>query len=257
MSDTAFTATTSDEFEIYGVRRIIADSEATVILCHGIGGSLSESGLFDDFADAAQDARLSTIRFDFRSHGSSSGAPTDLSLSGEFEDLTTVARLVAPEGSPIVPIGTSFGCYAAAHFAQARSREDVPALVLWNPVVRYQRTFLEANNEWSSAIVASGSDSLPPGVVARLPGSTAVISARLAREFETEDTAETIRKLRVPILLFHGTEDGKVPYEFSRELAADAPNVTLVPVDGAEHGFRGYRPEIVERTIRWINETIS
>ena len=38
------------------------------------------------------------------------------------------------------------------------------------------------------------------------------------------------------MLLFHGTEDGRVPIELSEDLAAALPDlVTFVPVDGAGH----------------------
>jgi len=49
------------------------------------------------------------------------------------------------------------------------------------------------------------------------------------------DTASKAGSIGIPVLIIHGTEDGVVPFEMGRRLAAAFPQASLVPVEGGEH----------------------
>lgn len=255
MPTSPFTTITADGFCLKGYREVVSQSRGTVVLCHGISGDSSEKGLFDDFAAAAARQSITTVRFDFRAHGESSGEPRDLTLAGELTDLQSVVAQEVEDSQPVICIGTSFGCYAASHYV-AGSPKAV-GLVLWNPVLAYKKTFFEPNNAWASAIIESRQHALPPGIEAQLPNSPFVISTELATEFDREDTIATIKGLRVPILLFHGTDDTKVPFEISEEVAGELASIDFRPVEGAAHGFDGHRNLLIEQSLRWIGQLLG
>ena len=49
-------------------------------------------------------------------------------------------------------------------------------------------------------------------------------------------------RLKVPLLLVHGTEDDAVPYAGSKKLHAAAPESELLIIEGGDHTFGGYHP---------------
>lgn len=68
----------------------------------------------------------------------------------------------------------------------------------------------------------------------------AELFARLFAGFSLweKDSRKTLRKARVPVLLIHGTQDGFVPCEMTRQaFAACTGPKTLLLVEGAEHGL--------------------
>jgi fermentation-respiration switch protein FrsA (DUF1100 family) len=67
------------------------------------------------------------------------------------------------------------------------------------------------------------------------------------------DNLDAIRRVRCPVLVFHGTDDRLVPLEMGRRVAATAPGpVELVLIEGAGHndtyaiGGREYRDKLWE-----------
>jgi fermentation-respiration switch protein FrsA (DUF1100 family) len=66
---------------------------------------------------------------------------------------------------------------------------------------------------------------------------------------------ESVRRIDVPILILHGTEDRVVSFEHSRDLseAARAP-VRLVPIPGAGHNDPR-PPEVIETIVRFLRSS--
>lgn len=256
--DIEFRAIASDGLVIRGVTRQVAHVRACVVMCHGIGSTRAHVGLFDRFADEAERYGISAIRFDFRAHGESDGAALDLTLHGAALDLEAVVMDQVDANLPLSLLGVSFGCGPAVRFCSGAAPRQVRGLVLWNPVVNFARTFLRSNNRWSAAIVESRKAALPNGVAALLPNvRRPAISERLETEFKTDRTSETLAALRQPVVLFHGTEDAKVPFAFSKSVALGAPAVEFVALAGADHSFAGHQALLIERTIEWISQRSS
>lgn len=75
----------------------------------------------------------------------------------------------------------------------------------------------------------------------------------LARHFEyhfgavqrLEVTAESVRKVRAPVLTIHGTWDRNAPYAAGREWALTLPNARLITLEGAAHQVTVDAPDAV------------
>jgi hypothetical protein len=108
---------------------------------------------------------------------------------------------------------------------------------------------------------AGGPEMIGPGskaFLARLskplhaPAPAALLAdfRRAMREF---DPARAVPRLRAPLLLIHGDEDGTIPVDVSRRYAALAGGrARLVVQRGADHGFLDFRAKLARRAARWL-----
>ncbi len=79
------------------------------------------------------------------------------------------------------------------------------------------------------------------GLPAKLLYPFVRLGARLFGGFDPDEDSpiESVARARVPIIFFHGEEDGFVPCEMSRRLyaACASPKKRLITVEGADHGL--------------------
>ena len=108
---------------------------------------------------------------------------------------------------------------------------------------------------------AGGPEMIAPGtksLLARLskPLNTPAPAALLAdfrRAMHEFDPARAVPRLRAPLLLIHGDEDGTIPVGISRRFAALAgARARLVVQRGADHGFLGCRAKLARRAADWL-----
>jgi hypothetical protein len=157
---------------------------------------------------------------DYPGYGASEGRATEAALY-EAADVA-YATLVARAGidpARVHVYGRSLGTVMATHVAVTHT---VAGLVLESPFTNA----LEMGRRHYG---------LFPGFLLRL---------RL-------DNLDTIRRVRCPVLVFHGTEDWLVPLDMGRRVAAAVPGpVELVLIDGAGHndtyatGGTAYRDKV-------------
>ena len=96
-----------------------------------------------------------------------------------------------------------------------------------------------------------------------LPLVKSIILSRSGADMDEVDAVKAAAAIRVPVLLFHGTDDPLVPVSMSQEIAAANPNITLCLVKGAKHmncystDPEEYRRQFVEllKQVPFENET--
>jgi dipeptidyl aminopeptidase/acylaminoacyl peptidase len=77
--------------------------------------------------------------------------------------------------------------------------------------------------------------------------------ADFRRALKTYDPARAVARLRPPLLLIHGDEDGTIPVQISRRYAKLAGGrARLVVLHGADHGFLDCRARLVARSANWL-----
>lgn len=143
----------------------------------------------------------------------------------EWRDLQAAARYALAQGARrLVLIGYSMGGSLITQFMQNSAlASQVTRLVLDAPALDWQ-AILEFNSEEMGL----------PGFLA-MPVEWA-IGARIDADWDSLNALRHSEDLRLPILLFHGTEDDIVPIATSEELAEKLPDwVTYYAVPDAGH----------------------
>ena len=175
---------------------------ASALYCHGNTGNLTISA-----ADIPHmlEAGLNVLYFDYRGFGKSSGRAT---IKGVVSDAITAARFhdtIRPNDLPTILYGYSLGGAVAA---QVLKRHPFDGLIL-------QSTFTS------------------------LPQLTRVLYPRLPMHLlagSLFDTESVIRRLRIPLLIIHGTTDETIPAWMAHALFDACTTAKQIQiVDGGLH----------------------
>ena len=182
---------------------------------------------------------VASLTIDLRAHGRSGGSTCGFGIR-EKEDIRAAvawARERLP-GKPVILIGSSMGAAASA-FVAAEDPQAVQGLVLDSAY----STLLSGMLGWWRFLGGPAlSVALAPTVVLALP----VLRCNPARV----DVAESLRAIKVPVLLIHGDADDLArPSEAVRNHAA-CPHADLVWLAGCGHSEgRWIHPELYHRSV--------
>lgn len=217
------------------------------ILVHGINGDPQE-GLRP--LPALRRAGLTSLLITYREDLGAPPGPDGLHHMGltEWRDLEAGARYAISHGAHhIVLIGYSMGGSLVTQFMQhSRLAGRVSGLVFDAPALN-----------WKEILSLHSSEMGLPGFLAT-PVEWA-IGARIDADWNNLDALEHPEALRLPILLFHGTDDEVVPISTSDALAAELPRwVTYFKAPEAGHTEAwNVDPRLYERRLtrflRWID----
>ena len=143
----------------------------------------------------------------------------------EWRDLQSAARYAVDRGArSLVLVGASMGGAIVSRFVhESPLAERVRALVLDAPAL-----------DWNAVVDLQADErSLP-----RFLGTTTewMVSSRIDFDWDDWDQVARARQFRMPILIFHGTQDQTVPISSSDAFARALPRlVTYYRVPGAGH----------------------
>jgi pimeloyl-ACP methyl ester carboxylesterase len=198
--------------------------DAWAIFVHGINSSPAD-GLA--LAPLLRREGLTSLLITYREDLGAPASPDGYHHMGltEWRDLEAAARYALAHGARrLVLIGYSMGGAIVARFMESSPLANrVQALILDAPALNWRKV-LEFN---ATEMGLPGSLSQPVAWA---------IQARIDVDWKDLDAAAHLEDFRLPILLFHGTEDDVVPIGTSEEFAADLPRwVTFYKVPDAGH----------------------
>jgi uncharacterized OsmC-like protein/pimeloyl-ACP methyl ester carboxylesterase len=179
-------------------------------------------------ARALSRRRIAVLRFDFTGLGESEGDFPSTTFSTEVNDLVAAASFLEREyRAPQLLVGHSLG--GAAALAAASLIPSVRAVATIAAPFRpaHLRGLL---GEAAGQIEAAGEASVSLG------GREMVIRKSLLDDLGAQDPAETLRRLKVALLVMHAPGDQVVGIENATEIYRAAPHPkSFVSLDSADH----------------------
>lgn len=198
-----------------------------IVAVHGIGSDRPE---FLRLADAVRELRYPLLIVGYRGDPGLPEPGDSRLLVGqeEWRDVAAAVDHALSSGArDVVVVGHSFGGALALSYALEEERDVVRGLVLEAPLADFRE-----------AISLKSGEALPVGgplADAILGGGRLFTSLRTGLDFDTVDYVDRAVELDVPILLFHGADDARLPLAISQNLAAARPD--LVEFHEVEDGY--------------------
>ena len=245
----------SNNIKLCGLLSKENNSKKIVVLCHGFSGDKREKKSFDALVEKLRENNLNSFRFDFRSHGESSGNEWEMTISGELDDLTASIELLKNKGyDEFVLLGASFGA-GIVSLLDYTQFENIKALVLWYGAFDFKdpRNQTFSDDKWEIA-KKDGYYTL-----LKKTGVTRKIGLNLFNEVNKFKPYENLNKLELPLLFVHGTIDTSVPPELSIETAAKCKNAKVELIEGGWHTFDNSKEALnnaIEKSIVFIKNNL-
>lgn len=214
-----------------------AGSDKWIFVCHGLASNKDRGG-YKALCEKAVGNGFNAVRFDFRGNGESDGDFSDQTVKSKIEDLKAVVKFFSPEN--YVLFGSSFGGKTVFHATEELRPEK---LILQKPVL------LQRNSERYGRLAKEGEWERYGGK------SWDMEFVEAYRDLDFEKIAEEVK---IPILIFHGSEDDIIGFEDTADAMKDLEtDVTLRKLHGEKHSFSGTAQEKVrEESFRWLEDEL-
>jgi alpha-beta hydrolase superfamily lysophospholipase len=236
------------------VHRPSGEGIGAVLQVHGITAEKDEGGMFVRLADRLANSGFSVVRFSFRGHGDSGGTQEGVTIAGEMLDLQAAVDYVAREyPGRLSIVASSFGAVSTL-LSLRYLAERLTGLVLWNPVLDLQHTFLEPELSWGVENFGPAQQELLHSQGYLLVDGEFALGRTLFEEFRHYQPMDDFLARDLPSLIVHGDKDASVSYDIARSAAESHPNCTLHTVEGSDHGFDSpsRESEAIDATAEWL-----
>lgn len=246
----------TDGIKLCGLLSEVNNSKKIVILCHGFCGDKREKKSFDAFVEKLIENNINSFRFDFRTHGESSGNDSEMTISGEIDDIKISIEFLENKGyNEFILLGASFGAGIVSLLDYTKFK-NIKALVLWYGAFDFKdpRNQTFSDDKWEIA-KRDGYYSLlkKTGVIRK-------IGLNLFNEINKFKPYENLSTLELPLLFVHGTIDTSVPPELSIETAAKCKNAKLELIEGGWHTFDNSKEALdnaIEKSINFVKDNLN
>ncbi len=251
--------TTSDNFELDVLYNKTEDAKGIIVFAHGMTVDKDDEGIFVRADKELQNMGFSTIRFDFRSHGKSQGkSVTDFTISNELKDLQAIMDFVQKEGYSWIGLaGASFGGGVSALFA-GNHPQLIQKLLLANPVLDYQKCFINPTTPWAKKHFEHVFDRLDKEGSIKIDSKQFEMGRKLFEEMSKYHPCETLKAFMNPLLIIHGDKDSKVAFEDTYNCFQDLPNIRkkFDKIEGSEHGFHDepFETKVTDMIVNFFTE---
>ena len=207
---------------------IAGDRTTWVVAVHGLGAGRTE---MLRLMRSLEGAGYPILAVTYRNDPGAPAANDSLILWGQEEHPDVAAAVdfaLANGATDIVLYGPSTGGALSLAYAMSDHSDSLSGMILEAPVADFREVVRLRSGE---ALPVGGiiGDSL-------LAVSRLIVSIRSGLDFDAVDYVERAAELDVPILLFHGADDPRVPIAVSESLSRARPDlVDFRPVADAAH----------------------
>ncbi len=215
-----------------------------VVLGHGVTGN-KDRPVVTGAAEALQKAGIASLKFSFAGNGGSGGRFQDCTVTKEIGDLGSVLDVLERAGRTIAYGGHSMG--GAVGVSRAATDDRIKVLISLAGMVD---TAAFAQREFGEETPDEGcmweEESCP------------LSSTYMNDMASIGSVIELGRKVTVPWLLVHGTEDDVVPIQDSIDILTKANDPhKFVEIPGADHSFSEHMPQMSEAVVTWVQEHLQ
>lgn len=252
---------TSDGFILNGSFTKINKSTKGIIFLHGMTVGKDDEGIFIRAESKLNKLDFSTLRFDFRAHGKSSGnSIEDFTITGELLDLKTAIEFMLKQGIKDLGLAAaSFGGSIVSLYVED-NRNVIRALFLANPVLDYEKGFLRAKTIWVLKYFANFRSRLKKFGFIEVGSRRFKLGKTLFDQMNIYKPYKSLDKYYGPLMVVHGDKDDIVPFEnvFEHFQKLSNKNKEFKTIKGSEHGFdkEPYETEVVNFIVKFFEERI-
>ncbi len=220
-----------------------------IIFCHGLRWYKEGEEPFVKAAEILNKKGFSTLLFDFRGHGKSSGdSAQDFSVSGQLTDIATAVQFLQEQGTHTIYLaGASFGAGAAVLYAA--SHPEITKLLLSNPSLDYDRTvtkhFLpQLPLLETQGYIEAGSRKFKLG-------------KKLFDELQQFTPNKELENYQHDLLIIHGDSDTRIAHQGVVEIfeRLSNPHKKFSLVIGGDHGFHEepFTSQVAEQIVNFFS----
>lgn len=208
----------------------------SVLLVHGIQTNRDEYGFYSTMSKYLLNFGIATFRFDHRGNEKYYDQMVDvLTLSGVINDICQAVEVLrsSTNSNKMVMIAASFGG-GVSHYFVNRFHQLFTQCILLAPVLEYRVDYLKDESLLTkyNILNSNGINQLEKDHY--LISSGRPFSRSIINELGYFDAVEDNL---IPTTIIHGNKDSAVKIEYSRAFVKIAKNISLIEVDGVEHGF--------------------
>jgi len=260
---------TSDSVRLDGVLYQPAKPEPVgLMLVHGYGGTFY-GAYFRQLAQAAAEQGITTLALNMRDHDN--GPKVSDFTDNQTDIATGVAYLRGLGVGKIVLLGQSMGTNRVLYYEAVAADPIIAATVLvsgpgnlfqWN-VWQFGREKAQASVDEALRMRAAAHDRdlmlIDLGPLGKALYTPRYLLSMRGPEAKS-DPYQNISKVRNPVLILQGKADKLIEPDIAerlRKAATDNPKVTVVYIEGADHGFSQQQPALAERVLSWIKSAVA
>jgi len=246
--------TNNQKEKLSGVLHKANAKKSVVIVCHGHTGN-KDRPFPTGICKALRKAGINSFRFDFSGNGESEGRFEDSTFSKEAQDLRSVVDHFCREGyDEIGIIGHSMG--AVACVVEAANDKRLKFVIWVAGPVHLESSFKDLlASKQTRKIKNNGRTEIQ--FFKESSKKWLTVSKKFFADLKKVKPLAEVKKIKVPILFIHGTEDEAVPVKECEMIFAEAnPPKELIVIHGANHCFddKKHHRELEKEIAGWIKK---
>lgn len=221
-----------------------------IVFCHGFAWHKEGEEPFVKAAEILNKKGFSTLLFDFRANGKSSGDSTkDFTLSGQQIDITTAVKCLQENGCKTIYLaGASFGGGAATLYATSHQK-NIEKLLLANPSLDYKRSAQRHFGPFMDIFEKQG--------FIETGKRKYKLGKKLFDEMQTFVPFEDLKKWQKDLLIIHGDKDSLIPHQLVVGIFEELtnPHKKLSLIIGSDHGFHQepFTTQVSEQIVQFFS----